>query len=248
MLEEDPEMDAGRTIIVADDVPMFRELGALFLARSGKVMTAEDGAEALELARGENPVLVLTDLQMPRMDGAELCAAIKGDPRLCRTYVIVMTGSELAADHARAVLAGADDVIAKPMTRSTLLDTVNRFLRFPTPQGLPRAEIEATVCIRVGGREAWGKARNLSRGGIFVDTDLALSPLSHVTLDFELPETARHFSPTARVVWRRPVANEGGQPGLGLRFVGIDAKSTRVLEDYVFDHAPAQAPKRALEA
>jgi CheY-like chemotaxis protein/Tfp pilus assembly protein PilZ len=235
-------VDSGRTLLVVDDVPMFRELGALFLARSGKVLTAEDGAEALEIARRERPVLVLSDLQMPRMDGAALCAEIKSDPEIGRTPVIVMTGSELAADHARAVLAGADDVIPKPMSRGALLETVNRFLRFPSPRGLPRAAVDAAVRIRAGAAETWGKARNLSRSGIFVEADLELSPQSDVALDFELPEAARHFSTTARVIWRRPEGVSGGHAGLGLRFVGIDGKSTRAIAEYVHERT---SPLRA---
>lgn len=233
-------MDPGRTVLVVDDVAMFRELGALFLARAGKVLTAEDGAEALEIARRERPALVLTDLHMPRMDGLALCAAIKSDPELGSTPVVVMTGSELAADHAHAVLAGADDVIPKPMCRSELLETVNRFVRFPTPRGLPRAQVDASVRIRCGDADAWGRARNLSRGGIFVEGELDLGPCSDVALDFDLPETARHFSPTARVIWRRR-GSGSTQPGVGMRFVGIDGKSTRVLAEYVHERAAASS-------
>jgi CheY-like chemotaxis protein len=240
-------VESGRTILVVDDVEMFRELGALFLARTGKVVTAEDGAEALELARTERPVLVLTDLQMPRMDGAELCAAIRSEPELARTPVIVMTGSELASDHARAVLAGADDVIPKPMSRAVLLGTVNRFFRTPAPRGLPRAMIDAPVRIRVGESEVWGQARNVSRGGIFIEADLEVTPHSDVALDFELPDTARRFSPTARVIWRRGVEARSGRAGIGLRFVGIDSKSTRVLEEYVFERTASRSNPLVLE-
>ena len=239
-------MDSGRTLLVVDDVPMFRELGALFLARSGKVLTADDGEEALEIVRRERPALVLTDLHMPRMDGIALCAAIKSDPDLAATPVVVMTGSELATDHAHAVLAGADDVIPKPMCRSELPETVNRFVRFPSPRGLPRAPVDASVRIRSAAGERWGRARNVSRGGIFVEADLDLGPRSDVTLDFELPETFRRFSPTARVVWQRR-GGESTRPGIGLRFVGIDGKSTRVLAEYVHERAGGSLGLRALE-
>ncbi len=75
-------MEAKRTILLADDAPMFRELGSVFLARSGRVVTAEDGHQGLEALRTEKPSVVVADLDMPRMDGAELCRRIKGSEEL----------------------------------------------------------------------------------------------------------------------------------------------------------------------
>jgi len=230
-------MESGRTILFVDDVAMFRELGALFLARSGKVVTAADGEEALAIARKDRPVMILSDLAMPGMDGSELCAAVKMDPELSGIPVILIMASELAADHARAIHAGADDVLSKPLNRVTLLETVNRFLRFSSVRGLPRVEIDAPVRIRCGAIESWGQARNVSRGGLFVEAALSVPPRAEVALEFELPDTLQRFAPTARVVWQRN--DQGGQPpGIGLRFVGLDARSARYLDDYVHERAP----------
>jgi uncharacterized protein (TIGR02266 family) len=230
-------VESGRTILFVDDVQMFRDLGALFLARSGKVVTAADGEEALAIARKDRPVMILSDLAMPEMDGAELCAAVKTDPELSGIPVILIIASELAADHARAIHAGADDVLSKPLSRVALLETVNRFLRFSTVRGLPRVEIDAPVRIRCGEIESWGKARNVSRGGLFVEASLSVSPRTEVALEFELPDVSRRLAPTARVIWQR-AEPDGRRSGIGLRFVGLDARSARYLDDYVHERAP----------
>jgi uncharacterized protein (TIGR02266 family) len=216
---------------------MFRELGALFLARAGKVVTAADGEEALAIARRDHPVMILSDMAMPGMDGTELCAAVKTDPELSGIPVILIVSSELAADHARAIHAGADDVLSKPLSRVALLETVNRFLRFSTVRGLPRVEIDAPVRIRCGDTESWGQARNVSRGGLFVEAALAVPTRTEVALEFELPDTFQRLAPTARVVWQR-ADRDGQRSGIGLRFVGLDARSARYLDDYVHERAP----------
>jgi CheY-like chemotaxis protein len=118
-----------RTILVVDDAPVFRELGSLFLARSGRVITASYGNEALVAMQRERPDVVVTDLHMPGMDGDALCREIKSDLHLRHIPVIVATSGESADERARAVLAGADDVIAKPIRRLSLIQAVNRFLR-----------------------------------------------------------------------------------------------------------------------
>ena len=100
-------MEYKRTILVVDDASMFRELESLFLARSGRVITAPSGAEALEMARRERPEVVVTDLDMPGMSGDALCKEIRNDGELRHTPVIAVISGEFGEDRARAVRAGA---------------------------------------------------------------------------------------------------------------------------------------------
>ena len=118
-----------------------------------------------------------------------------------------------------------------------LLETVNRFLRFSTVRGLPRVEVDAPVRIRCGATESWGQVRNVSRGGLFVEAALSVPTRTEVGLEFELPDTFRRIAPTARVVWQR-TDRDGQRSGIGLRFVGLDARSARYLDDYVHERAP----------
>jgi len=224
-----------RTILIVDDVPMFRELGSVFLARSGRVLTADGGEAALELARRQRPDLVLADLGMPGMDGAELCRAIKADPLLAGTPVIVMIGSDAPADRGRAARAGADDLLRKPLSRVALVETVNRFLAYETVRGLPRVELAQPTCLRVREATSWGVMRNLSRGGAFVETEVEIEPATELELQFELPEIEAEIAPSAEVVWQRP--SNGLPAGLGLRFLDVDGRVARWLDEYIWEHS-----------
>lgn len=227
-------MDSKRTILMVDDVGMFRDLGALFLARTARVVTATGGEDALALARRERPDLIVTDLHMPAPDGEALCRMVKADPDLGETPVIIVVGGSQPKDRARAVRAGADDLLCKPLSRLQLIEAVNRFLRAQV-RGLPRIEVDEPVRIVARQAEAWGTVRNLSRGGLFVETDCSLAPADEVDLQFSLPEAAAEIEPSAQVIWRR---DTNGEPrGMGMRFLAVDGATVRRLEDFVFEHS-----------
>ncbi|MBW2420869.1 MAG: response regulator [Deltaproteobacteria bacterium] len=228
-------MDSTRTILVVDEVPMFRELGALFLARSGRVLTAAGGAEALELAQREQPDVVLTDLFMPDMDGEALCRAIKDDPDLQETPVIVMISGDHGRDRARCVRAGAADVLIKPLSRVPLVEAVNRFLRQGTVRGLPRIALKAPVGLLAENEEHAGTVRNISRGGLFVETPWQVPMRTEVQLHFELPDTDTPVTPTAQAIWHQENPDRLTGRGVGMRFLSLDGRALRTLDDYIFE-------------
>ncbi len=228
-------MEPRHTILVIDDAAMFRELGALFLARSGRVITAGNGDQGLEALRRERPDVVVADLLMPGMGGDELCQAIKADADLCETPVILVTSSDDADERARAVRSGADDVIAKPISRLALIQAVNRFLRSPHFRGLTRVSVETPVRIQIDDEHAVGQARNLSRGGIFVEADPTLELASEVALRFRLPGVSDPLAPTAKVVWRRD-HSEAALGGMGLQFLAIDRTSVQRIEEFIYEN------------
>ena len=227
-----------RTILVVDDVPMFREIGTVFLGRYGRVITASDGTEALERTRRDRPDIVVSDLTMGRMHGDELCREIRRDADLRRLPVVMITNGS-AEEHERAVRAGADDVVQKPLHRAELIQAVNRFLRL-TVRGLARVPLETDVRLSLAEGELWGRSTNISRGGMFVETEQALEPDTELELEFQVPELESPVAPTARVVWRRPPADDASAltPGMGLQFLKLDRDLAQRLEDYVYELAP----------
>jgi uncharacterized protein (TIGR02266 family) len=231
-------------ILIVDDAPMFREIETVFLGRSGRILTASDGTEAFEIARRERPDLVLTDLSMREMDGDELCRQIRHDADLRHTPVIVVTSGNSAEEHERAVRSGADGVISKPLCRVTLLQVTQRFLRL-TVRGYERVSFETEVRLSANGNDLWGWSRNVSRGGMFVETDTSLEPDSEFQVEFTVPETSIVVQPTARVVWRRPVGHERG-PGIGLQFLKLDREAAQWLEQYVYERSGVEAPAPAV--
>jgi CheY-like chemotaxis protein/Tfp pilus assembly protein PilZ len=238
-------MSDNRTILLVDDVPIFRELGALFLARAGRVVTAQSGDEALEIARREKPDLMLVDLLMPDLKGDDVCRFVKSDPDLHDIPVIMLVGDDSSSDWGRAVRSGANDVLAKPLCRVALNETVNRFLRGGTPVGSPRIDIDMPVELKLGSQTREGRLRNLSRGGVFVETECYTQEDSELGLSFVLPETESEITPTAQVIWRRRNRDTATGNGIGMRFVDITGTSIRTLEDYVYGRAiesPADLP------
>lgn len=234
-------MDSNRTILIADDAALFRELGSIFLERTGHVVTANDGYESLELLREQRPSVIVADLDMPRMGGDELCRRIKADPETRGLPVILLTGTDLADDRARAMRAGADDVIAKPISRIALVQTVNRFLRGQPQRGLARVSIESDVRIRQPGEVYRGVARNLSRGGIFIETDPIVPIPTELSLEFSLRDLEQPIAPTAQVIWRRPPGRRSAA-GMGLQFLALDRTSVNRIDAFVYENAAYADP------
>jgi uncharacterized protein (TIGR02266 family) len=232
-------------ILIVDDAPMFREIETVFLGRSGRIITASDGTDAFELAMRERPDLVLTDLSMREMDGDELCRRIRHDPDLRRMPVIVVTSGSSPDEHERAVRAGADGVVSKPLCRVSLLQVVQRFLRV-AERSFERVPFETDVRLTHNGTDVWGWSRNVSRAGIFVEIPDPLEPDSELELEFIVPETSIVVQPTARVVWRRRSDDARG-PGMGMQFLKLDRDVATWLDQYIYERgtggqAPVPAP------
>ncbi len=232
-----------KKILIVDDTELFRELEAVFLARVGDVVTAASGKEALELARREKPDVVVADIDMPMMDGETLCRAIKADRDMCSTPVILVISGESAEDHARAVRAHADDILAKPLSQIQLSISVARLLRNRESRGLTRVRVDSEVRVRVSRSQsaAWCVACDVSRGGIFVESHGKLPLDTEVELDFRLPNHRASLRPSARVIWtgRHPTT---GVRGMGLRFISMDRSSTDRIDEYVHERGPREIP------
>lgn len=117
-------------LLIVEDNPHDLELAQAALELSDvrcEVKVARDGAEALAWLRQTStlPDLVLLDLNMPRMNGHELLAAVKGDPVLQRVPVVVFTTSGELRDRQAVVAVGADGYVVKPEGFGDLIDTLN---------------------------------------------------------------------------------------------------------------------------
>lgn len=111
---------AGR-VLVADDAPANLDgLRQLLTALGYDVLTAKDGAEALEIAGREHPDIVLTDIRMPKKDGFEVCRELRSNGPTRLTPVILVTGAVENNDKIRAIDAGASEFLSKPIDISEL--------------------------------------------------------------------------------------------------------------------------------
>ena len=114
------------TVLLVEDAAGIALLTQVLLGTLAAVdvVTATGGLDGLAQAHALAPDLVLLDLTLPRLDGAEVLAELRSDPRLARTRVVLFTGSP---DEAHG-LEGADGVLAKPFSPEALLDCVTQHL------------------------------------------------------------------------------------------------------------------------
>lgn len=119
-----------RTILVVDDEPDVVGLVSSNLKTAGfAVITAADGTEALEKAREEKPDLVILDVMLPEMSGLDVCRAIRTNPELSATPIIMLTAKADEIDQVVGLEIGADDYITKPFSPRVLVSRVQAILR-----------------------------------------------------------------------------------------------------------------------
>ncbi|TMA25643.1 MAG: response regulator [Deltaproteobacteria bacterium] len=124
---------SGEKILIVDDNPTNLKLVRVLLSAEGyEVRTAMDAEEALAVIREFQPRLILMDIQLPGMDGLTLTRKLKADPETRDTIVVAVTAYAMKGDEARALAAGCDGYIAKPIDTRTLPKTLARFLERKT--------------------------------------------------------------------------------------------------------------------
>ena len=115
-------------VLIVDDDPLNLEILAVALLDSGfSVRTADSADEALAEARRLPPSLILADVMMPRVDGFELCAAVKQDPQLGSIPVVLISAAVGdPRDHDRSIQVGAADYLNKPVDLTGLVQVLRR--------------------------------------------------------------------------------------------------------------------------
>ena len=121
-------------VLIVDDSRSVRLTIEFVLSRAGfATLTAADGEDGLAAARRERPPVVLLDVEMPKLDGFEVCRRIRADPTLAATYVVMLTANGQQEDEARALAAGADRYVTKPFDDDAVVELLTELL------GRPRA-------------------------------------------------------------------------------------------------------------
>lgn len=118
-----------QTILVLDDEPAFLDILQLILKRAGyNLLLATDGLQALEMIRIYRPQLALVDDMLPGISGGEVCAAIKSDPALCATPVILYSAGPRVRDRNFIQQIQANGVLSKPFRPEEVLRAVQTHL------------------------------------------------------------------------------------------------------------------------
>ena len=93
------------------------------------MLLAENGVQALEVANAELPDMVLLDINMPEMDGYEVCRRLKSNPETAHIPVIMVTAAHRTEERIRGLDAGADDFLSKPINDMALFARVRNLIR-----------------------------------------------------------------------------------------------------------------------
>jgi len=125
---QEPQVAAAPLVLVVDDSLTVRRVTQRLLVREGyRVVLAKDGMDALERLAEERPSIVLSDIEMPRMDGFDLVRNIRGDARL-RDLPVIMITSRIAQKHRDyAAELGVDHYLGKPYSEEDLLALIGRY-------------------------------------------------------------------------------------------------------------------------
>lgn len=120
---------AGENILIVDDNPTNLKLVAYLMRANGyAVTTAADAEAALAAIRAEPPRLILMDLQLPGIDGLELTRRLKADPATREIIIVAVTAYAMKGDQDKAIAAGCDDYVTKPIDTRSLPGAVARHL------------------------------------------------------------------------------------------------------------------------
>lgn len=109
-----------RVLLVEDDASTRSVLEAILRYDAHEVHLAANGKQALMLAKEKSPDIVLSDIHMPGMSGIEFCRALRQDPAVADTYVILATGFDSPETRTEGIASGADDYIGKPIRAEEL--------------------------------------------------------------------------------------------------------------------------------
>ncbi len=151
-----------KKILIADDEQNIVISIEFLLRREGfEVLVAGDGEEALAKVRGERPDLVLLDVMMPKMNGFDVCQALRSDPDLSATRILMLTAKEAIEDRVAGLDAGADDYLVKPFAFDELMARVRALLR-RAQSNLPQVYRFADLELDTGTRQG-------RRGGVTFD-------------------------------------------------------------------------------
>lgn len=127
---EEKKEDFSRKILVVDDNQDGRELVVKILKNRGyQMIEAVDGEEALEKAIAENPDLILMDISIPKIDGYEVTRRLKSQIKFKDTPIIALTAHAMKGDREKAMEAGCEGYISKPIDIHELPDQIKSYLK-----------------------------------------------------------------------------------------------------------------------
>ena len=138
MMLADTDTQGGRVLVVEDDADIADVLRRSLRNEGYEVRTSADGVEALDLAAGFVPDLVVLDLGLPGLDGVEVCRRLRQEGDV---PILILTARTETEDRVTGLDSGADDYLVKPFERKELLARIRALLRRRPPRGAASLEV-----------------------------------------------------------------------------------------------------------
>lgn len=126
MAEDEPQQ---HILVIEDHAPNATLVVDLLSFYGFRVSWAQDGEKGLEMLKSDRPDLILMDIQMPKMDGYALTRQLKADEETKAIPIVALTACAMVGDAERALAAGCDGYLTKPVNTRELPKTVKRFLQ-----------------------------------------------------------------------------------------------------------------------
>ncbi len=119
-----------RKILIIEDDPIVQDLVGATLGGDQRyeLLQAYDGQTGLTLALNEKPILILLDIELPLLNGLEICRRLKSDPRYSNIYIVILSAMSQQEDIEAGKAAGAEDYFVKPFSPLALLRKIDYVL------------------------------------------------------------------------------------------------------------------------
>ena len=223
-----------KKVLLVDDIRLFLEIEQTLLNRPDvTIFTATSGEEAIDIHRREHVDVILLDLLMPGMDGAQVCKQVRDDAELRDVSIIMVTTSTAPADIKRCKEAGANDYVVKPINPTDLLSKFHKYIDVATRHDLRiLARIDMT-----GGEDAnsfMGNTINVSGSGVLIECTRHLDMGDAVSCSFSLPGNTEPITSTCEVVRSKDIEHSQSRISrYGLRFLDIETEARHMIESFI---------------
>lgn len=117
-----------KKVLIVEDVELNAELLIQLLEDEYELLTAVDGQASIDMTRRHKPDLVLMDMSLPVMDGYKATRQIKADPELAQILIIGLSAHAMSGDREKAIEAGCDDYLTKPLDDELLFEMLEKYL------------------------------------------------------------------------------------------------------------------------
>ncbi|RYZ02797.1 MAG: response regulator [Myxococcales bacterium] len=189
------ERHRSHTVLVVEDTPDVIRMIRLTLHHDFRVLAATNGAQGLELARKHHPSIIVTDLMMPVMDGLELTAQLRADPRLCHVPIVMLTARTEVESRVAGLQGGVDAYLGKPFSTKELMQTVRSLLRIQerTADLVLTQKMDSIEAIAGGLAHEIGNPLNYVKNALAVvqrDTEQLLAAARRSPMDSSLDAAA----------------------------------------------------------